>query len=220
MEFTTTYTGYLETYAEAVCVVQACKNGHLPFASSVRPTRKSGLTPPLANGTTYVWKQATIDQYYDRHNWSPNRQAGSFSLYRETCQIYWSENRRVELRLTPGIARTSSHHPTCSLRNETYKFKADGLMRKTTTVTVDNEMFVVYNYYKPEEAAVRLLLRPNKDVDLSLFHVTTTRGACQLCRKHHKKCNKQDNCERCTKRHLTCVYEDTDDVCSPTMITV
>lgn len=128
-----TFTGFIETEADALILIEACIQGFLEFCTCRIPTSKRSL---LKSGHIYLYKelQSSIKRWTDGRNWSPSRIQGKFLIYKE-----------LNHRLCEG----------------SLNFKDDGLIKKTFSVRVDGEMIHIVCYYTQLEVVFNCLLKPS-----------------------------------------------------------
>ncbi|KAF9039191.1 Gti1/Pac2 family-domain-containing protein, partial [Panaeolus papilionaceus] len=187
------WSGWIETTGDALLILEAAKRGIIP-----RVTRRlvDSERKMIMSGSVFVFEEeeSGIRRWTDGFYWSPSRILGNFLLYRETdkrsaahrggrADIDMSdvnEATRVEGHSLSrpradssamGVDRHRERNLVGSLTN-TYKFKPDGLMKKTFSLTINGVAQHLISYYKVEDVESGRLRSPSSLPELSSLDIS------------------------------------------------
>ncbi|KHJ32018.1 putative camp-independent regulatory protein pac2 [Erysiphe necator] len=168
-----TYFGHIKTPADAIKLFEACRLGLL---QRVRRRLSEKQRQLIKSGSVFIWDEheAGMRRWTDGKNWSPSRVSGSFLTYREMDGKRASHN---ELALLPRQSTTASHEsiPVSDEEldeesHEQYRYKPDGLMKQTFSITTSTgQNLHLISYYSRSDPNVRNLTQPS--FDLHLRHI-------------------------------------------------
>ncbi|PPR03576.1 hypothetical protein CVT24_007615 [Panaeolus cyanescens] len=187
------WSGWIETTGDALLILEAAKRGIIP-----RVTRRlvDSERRMIMSGSVFVFEEeeSGIRRWTDGFYWSPSRILGNFLLYRETDKRS-AANRggradndmndpndptRVEghslsrPRADSAVMGVNRHRERIlvgSLTN-TYKFKPDGLMKKTFSLTINGVAQHLISYYKVEDVESGRLRSPSSLPELASLDIS------------------------------------------------
>lgn len=146
-----TYHGYVRTPADAIKLFEACRLGLLPRVQR-RLSEKERQS--IRSGSVFVWdeREAGMRRWTDGKSWSASRVSGSFLTYREM------EGKRGG---GFGTSRRSNKSPDSGRVSdddmddnepEGYRYKADGLMKQSFSITTSTgqHLHLISYYARPQ----------------------------------------------------------------------
>ncbi|KAF7334613.1 hypothetical protein MVEN_02291500 [Mycena venus] len=190
------WSGWIETTGDALLILEAAQRGLIP-----RVTRRLVDTERkmITSGSVFVFNEdeSGIKRWTDGFFWSPSRILGNFLLYRETDKKGAGHGRRKK-----GAAggdedeegagggggeslsrpRSETKHTIDRHRERTlvgsltnsYKFKADGLMKKTFSLTIAGVAQHLISYYKVSDVESGRLRAPSSLPELASLDISPT----------------------------------------------
>ncbi|KAJ7631825.1 Gti1/Pac2 family-domain-containing protein, partial [Mycena rosella] len=183
------WSGWIETTGDALLILEAARRGLIP-----RVTRRlvDAERRMIASGSVFVFDEdeSGIKRWTDGCFWSPSRILGNFLLYRETDRRGAGhgrrrgeqegdegegEGRRGSLSRPrkegrAGVDRQRERTLVGSLTNS-YKFKPDGLMKKTFSLTIANATHHLISYYKIADVESGRLRAPSSLPELASLDI-------------------------------------------------
>ncbi|KAF8127314.1 Gti1/Pac2 family-domain-containing protein, partial [Mycena galopus ATCC 62051] len=181
------WSGWIETTGDALLILEAARRGLIP-----RVTRRlvDGERGMIASGSVFVFNEdeSGIKRWTDGFFWSPSRILGNFLLYRETDKKgaghsrrrkRWGRGRggeslsRPRNEVEPSVNRHRERTLVGSLTNS-YKFKADGLMKKTFSLTIGGVPQHLISYYKVSDVEAGRLRAPSTLPELASLDISPT----------------------------------------------
>ncbi|KAF8179986.1 Gti1/Pac2 family-domain-containing protein [Mycena galopus ATCC 62051] len=181
------WSGWIETTGDALLILEAARRGLIP-----RVTRRlvDGERGMIASGSVFVFNEdeSGIKRWTDGFFWSPSRILGNFLLYRETDKKGAGHSRR---RKSGGVGVEGEENEdgggggggggagegrrtlVGSLTNS-YKFKADGLMKKTFSLTIGGVPQHLISYYKVSDVEAGRLRAPSTLPELASLDISPT----------------------------------------------
>ncbi|KAJ6629839.1 Gti1/Pac2 family-domain-containing protein [Mycena sp. CBHHK59/15] len=193
------WSGWIETTGDALLILEAARRGLIP-----RVTRRlvDSERKMITSGSVFVFDEdeSGIKRWTDGFFWSPSRILGNFLLYRETDKRgagHGSRARRStdedaeggESLSRPrsegaaaGVDRHRERTLVGSLTNS-YKFKADGLMKKTFSLTIAGVAQHLISYYKIADVESGRLRAPSSLPELASLDIAPA-----LLDKAHFRC--------------------------------
>ncbi|KAG5735426.1 hypothetical protein E4T56_gene12792 [Termitomyces sp. T112] len=189
------WSGWIETTGDALLILEAARRGLIP-----RVTRRlvDSERKMICSGSVFVFDEdeSGIKRWTDGFFWSPSRILGNFLLYRETDKR-GSSHRGSKSESSPesgeqadgskpdgSLSRPKSndaHLPSTDKRIErtlmgsltnSYKFKTDGLMKKTFSVTIGGVVQHLISYYKIEDVQNGRLRPPSSLPELASLDIS------------------------------------------------
>ncbi|KAF9265002.1 hypothetical protein L218DRAFT_1076007 [Marasmius fiardii PR-910] len=184
------WCGWIETTGDALLILEAARRGLIP-----RVTRRlvDSERKMISSGSVFVFDEdeSGIKRWTDGFFWSPSRILGNFLLYRETDKK--SNNRGVKANGSGGdssdvgeegtslsrpkdgsqlgIERQRERNLMGSLTNNP-KFKSDGLMKKTFSLTIGGVAQHLISYYRVEDVENGRLRSPSSLPELASLSIS------------------------------------------------
>ncbi|KAF8814558.1 hypothetical protein BYT27DRAFT_7326528 [Phlegmacium glaucopus] len=189
------WSGWIETTRDALLILEAARRGLIP-----RVTRRlvDSERKMITSGSVFVFDEVEsgIKRWTDGFFWSPSRILGNFLLYRETDKRgaghrsarpdpemndqAISIDTRVEGQSLSrpktdngaiGVDKYKERTLVGSLTNS-YKFKPDGLMKKTFSLTIGEVAQHLISYYKIEDVENGRLRSPSSLPELASLDIS------------------------------------------------
>ena len=187
-----TFQGHVATTQDALILFEACLQGHLSHVPR-RPhdRERSSL---IRSGCVFIYEEnaSGIKRWTDGVTWSPSRILGNFLVYRELDKPFPpGEKKRAMKKPTRRPSRPGEPYPS-PLASEappqsygggdrtpseverqligslidSYGFKADGLVKKTMSVTVQGVTHHLVSYYNVHDVIANNLRTPSQTENL------------------------------------------------------
>ncbi|KAF4981892.1 hypothetical protein FZEAL_2361 [Fusarium zealandicum] len=159
-----TYHGYVRTPADAIRLFEACRLGVLPRVQR-RLSEKERQS--IRSGSVFVWdeREAGMRRWTDGKSWSASRVSGSFLTYREMEGKRgggFAATRRGAGK-TPDSGRGSDEDQDDG-EPEGYRYKADGLMKQSFSITTSTGQHLhLISYYSRPQPGQPELQQPTND---------------------------------------------------------
>ncbi|KAG6885799.1 hypothetical protein C0993_009559 [Termitomyces sp. T159_Od127] len=191
------WSGWIETTGDALLILEAARRGLIP-----RVTRRlvDSERKMICSGSVFVFDEdeSGIKRWTDGFFWSPSRILGNFLLYRETDKR-GSSHRGSKSESSPENGEQcggDSSKPDGSLSRpkgddahlagadkriertlmgsltNSYKFKTDGLMKKTFSLTIGGVSQHLISYYKIEDVQNGRLRPPSSLPELASLDIS------------------------------------------------
>lgn len=162
-----TYHGYVRTPGDAIKLFEACRLGLLPRVQR-RLSEKERQS--IRSGSVFVWdeREAGMRRWTDGKSWSASRVSGSFLTYREMEGKRGGGfgNGRRGAGKTPDSGRGSDEDHDDG-EPEGYRYKADGLMKQSFSITTSNGQHLhLISYYSRPQPGQPDLPQPSSDPSL------------------------------------------------------
>lgn len=162
-----TYNGYVRTPADAIRLFEACRLGVLPRVQR-RLSEKERQS--IRSGSVFVWdeREAGMRRWTDGKSWSASRVSGSFLTYREMEGKRGGgfSNGRRGAGKTPDSGRGSDEDQDDG-EPEGYRYKADGLMKQSFSITTSTGQHLhLISYYSRPQPGQPELPQPSNDPTL------------------------------------------------------
>ncbi|KAI5467983.1 Gti1/Pac2 family-domain-containing protein [Mariannaea sp. PMI_226] len=161
-----TYYGYVRTPADAIRLFEACRLGILPRVQR-RLSEKERQS--IRSGSVFVWdeREAGMRRWTDGKSWSASRVSGSFLTYREMeGKRGGGFSGRRNAGKTPDSGRGSDEDQDDG-EPEGYRYKADGLMKQSFSITTSNGQHLhLISYYSRPQPGQPDLPQPGTDPNL------------------------------------------------------
>ncbi|TQN69052.1 CAMP-independent regulatory protein pac2 [Colletotrichum shisoi] len=170
-----TYHGFVRTPADAIKLFEACRLGLLPRVQR-RLSEKERQS--IRSGSVFVWdeREAGMRRWTDGKSWSASRVSGSFLTYREMEGKRGSGfgGGRRGAGKTPDSGRGSDEDQEDG-EPEGYRYKADGLMKQSFSITTSTGQHLhLISYYSRPHPGSPELQQPSTDPQLR--HITPMKG--------------------------------------------
>ncbi|KAG2155299.1 Gti1/Pac2 family-domain-containing protein [Suillus bovinus] len=184
------WSGWIETTGDALLILEAARRGLIP-----RVTRRlvDAERKMITSGSVFVFDEdeSGIKRWTDGFFWSPSRILGNFLLYRhrgvrsDPAEMNEHSQYNVDgVRLegqtlsrpkgessSLGIDKHRERVLVGSLTNS-YKFKSDGLMKKTFSLTIGGVSQHLISYYKVEDVEQGRLRSPSSLPELASLDIS------------------------------------------------
>ncbi|ERS98892.1 hypothetical protein HMPREF1624_04084 [Sporothrix schenckii ATCC 58251] len=171
-----TYHGMVRTPADAIKLFEACRLGLLP---RVQRRLSEKERQAIRSGSVFVWdeREAGMRRWTDGKSWSASRVSGSFLTYREMEGKRgggFNTMRRVSGK-TPDSSGRGSDEDQDDGEPDGYRYKADGLMKQSFSITTSNgqHLHLISYYARPGPGDPDL---PQPIIDPSLRSVVPVKG--------------------------------------------
>ncbi|PPQ88374.1 hypothetical protein CVT25_002120 [Psilocybe cyanescens] len=191
------WSGWIETTGDALLILEAARRGLIP-----RVTRRlvDSERKMITSGSVFVFDEdeSGIKRWTDGFFWSPSRILGNFLLYRETDKRgagHRSARAEQEMAEVPtysvdgsrpdgqSLSRPKTDNTGMSVDKQrertlmgsltnSYKFKPDGLMKKTFSVTIGGVAQHLISYYKIEDVENGRLRSPSSLPELASLDIS------------------------------------------------
>ncbi|KFH48345.1 cAMP-independent regulatory protein-like protein [Hapsidospora chrysogenum ATCC 11550] len=170
-----TYYGYVRTPADAIKLFEACRMGLLPRVQR-RLSEKERQS--IRSGSVFVWdeREAGMRRWTDGKSWSASRVSGSFLTYREMEGKRgggFGGARRGSGKTSDGSRASDEDHDDGE--PEGYRYKADGLMKQSFSITTSTgqHLHLISYYSRPQPGQPDL---PQPTNDPALRHIVPVKG--------------------------------------------
>ncbi|KAG7087309.1 hypothetical protein E1B28_013286 [Marasmius oreades] len=184
------WCGWIETTGDALLILEAARRGLIP-----RVTRRlvDSERKMIDSGSVFVFDEdeSGIKRWTDGFFWSPSRILGNFLLYRETDKKTSGRGGRCNggggdssdagdegnTLSRPrdgsqlGLERQRERNLMGSLTNNP-KFKSDGLMKKTFSLTIGGVAQHLISYYRVEDVENGRLRSPSSLPELASLSIS------------------------------------------------
>ncbi|KAG6836637.1 hypothetical protein H0H93_005664 [Arthromyces matolae] len=191
------WSGWIETTGDALLILEAARRGLIP-----RVTRRlvDSERKMICSGSVFVFDEdeSGIKRWTDGFFWSPSRILGNFLLYRETDkrgsghrgskseassdnnEHHYNDSSKLEGSLSRPKG-DDAHLASSDKRIErtlmgsltnSYKFKPDGLMKKTFSLTIGGVSQHLISYYKIEDVQNGRLRPPSSLPELASLDIS------------------------------------------------
>ncbi|KAI3615058.1 camp-independent regulatory protein [Moniliophthora roreri] len=179
------WCGWIETTGDALLILEAARRGLIP-----RVTRRlvDSERKMITSGSVFVFDEdeSGIKRWTDGFFWSPSRILGNFLLYRETDKKSSGRSRGVDVTeigdesnslskpkdgSQAGTEKLRERNLMGSLTNN-YKFKSDGLMKKTFSLTIGGVAQHLISYYRVEDVENGRLRSPSSLPELASLSIS------------------------------------------------
>ncbi|KAL2211007.1 hypothetical protein CC79DRAFT_1319824 [Sarocladium strictum] len=159
-----TYHGYVRTPGDAIKLFEACRLGLLPRVQR-RLSEKERQS--IRSGSVFVWdeREAGMRRWTDGKSWSASRVSGSFLTYREMEGKRGGGfgNGRRNNGKTPESGRASDEDQDDG-EPEGYRYKADGLMKQSFSITTSTGQHLhLISYYSRPQPGQPEMNQPSSD---------------------------------------------------------
>ncbi|KAL1921083.1 uncharacterized protein VTP21DRAFT_11718 [Calcarisporiella thermophila] len=175
-----TYFGYIDTTQDALLIFEACQRGLLPKLNRRLQEKERGI---VRSGSVFVFdeRESGIKRWTDGRVWSPSRILGNFLIYRELDRR--GPSGRRELLSSPERSTAFPNDPETRAEREkerslvgsltnSYRFKRNGLIKKTLSLVVNGVSQHLISYYAIEEVKMGRLRRPSSVPELASLEIS------------------------------------------------
>ncbi|KAL9708791.1 Global transcription regulator sge1 [Leucoagaricus gongylophorus] len=162
------WSGWIETTGDALLILEAARRGLIP-----RVTRRliDSERKMITSGSVFVFDEdeSGIKRWTDGLFWSPSRILGNFLLYREIDKRGNGGRSAKEGEISVNKQRERTL--LGSLTN-VYRFKQDGLMKKTFSLSIGGASQHLISYYKVEDVESGRLRSPSSLPELASLEIS------------------------------------------------
>lgn len=184
---TETFYGYIETTRDSLLLFEACKRGLLPRITRRLQDKERIL---IRSGTIFCFdeRESGIKRWTDGLVWSPSRILGNFLIYRELqdkklMRSPYSTDSNMILNkqmtrnnggyvIAPDLLRRQQEKALVGSLKTSFKFKRNGLIKKSMSLIVDGVQQHIISYYSKEDVLSKKLRTPSSLVELSSLEVS------------------------------------------------
>ncbi|QRW22785.1 cAMP-independent regulatory protein pac2 [Rhizoctonia solani] len=175
---------FIETTEDALLILEAARRGLIPRVTRRLVDRERRM---ITSGSVFVFDEdeSGIKRWTDGLLWSPSRILGNFLLYRETDKKGTALTPMPNLHLmkdsTTSLSRPKDGRAQADRNREralvgsltnSYKFKPDGMMKKTFSLTVNGSTQHLISYYKVADVEEGRLRTPSSLPELSVLDIS------------------------------------------------
>ncbi|KAI8365199.1 Gti1/Pac2 family-domain-containing protein [Radiomyces spectabilis] len=190
---TETFHGYIETTQDVLLVFEGCRRGLLPTVSRRLQDKERKM---IQSGSVFVFdeRESGIKRWTDGLVWSPSRILGNFLIYRELDKrsigdkkhsmsslsndsrqrSYSADQSSASSQISAvglSIDRTKERRLVGSL-SDSYKFRKDGLIKKTMSIVVNGVPQHLISYYHPQDILQNRLRTPSSVPELASLEIS------------------------------------------------
>ncbi|ORX62880.1 hypothetical protein DM01DRAFT_1297754 [Hesseltinella vesiculosa] len=183
MLVTESFHGFIETTQDVLLIFEGCRRGLLPRICRRLQERERKT---IRSGSVFVFDQreSGIKRWTDGRVWSPSRILGNFLIYREldkrdpgekkTALLTPMEDRRLSYSSidTAGPVDRNRERQLVGSLSDTYKFRPDGLIKKTMSIVVNGVSQHLISYYDPRDVLENKLRTPSSVPELASLEIS------------------------------------------------
>ncbi|SAM09382.1 hypothetical protein [Absidia glauca] len=176
-----TFFGYVETTKDSLILLEACRKGHLPRVGRRLQEQERHL---VKSGAVFCFdeNESGIKRWTDGLVWSPSRIHGNFLVYRELDdrknddeqqqqeQQQDDSSNNVQL-ITSGLTLLSKRQRERSSRHS-YRFKDNGLIKKSMSVVVNGVQQHLISYYNKDDVFKNKFQTPSDIPELAALEIS------------------------------------------------
>lgn len=165
-----TFNGYIDTTYDALVVFEACLSGQLSLA--LRRPCDYERQELIRSGNVFIYKEGSgLQRWTDGVNWSPSRILDNFLVYRELERpLAPGSQRKANKKMGTGAIPKPQPPPNTNNEDrrligslvDSYDFKHEGLVKKTTKITFQDEAYHLVCYYTCNAIKAGLYKTPSK----------------------------------------------------------
>ncbi|KAI8875064.1 hypothetical protein K501DRAFT_203395 [Backusella circina FSU 941] len=174
-----TFHGYIETTQDALFVFEGCRRGLLPKICRRLQERERKM---IQSGSIFVFdeRESGIKRWTDGRVWSPSRILGNFLIYREVDKKKSNGDRQVYKQQEQQHGTIAKERQLVGSLSDPYRFKSDGLIKKTMSIVVNGVAQHLISYYDPQEVMDAKLRTPSLMPELASLEISP-----ELLARHH-----------------------------------
>ncbi|KAI8081603.1 Gti1/Pac2 family-domain-containing protein [Halteromyces radiatus] len=197
MLVTESFHGFIETTQDVLLIFEGCRRGLLPRICRRLQERERKM---IRSGSVFVFDQreSGIKRWTDGRVWSPSRILGNFLIYREldkrntgdkkmsissTSSVGSLDERRLSYSMentttssttttTAGSVDRNRDRQLVGSLSDTYKFRQDGLIKKTMSIVVNGVSQHLISYYDPRDVLQQKLRTPSSVPELASLEIS------------------------------------------------
>ncbi|KAG0363482.1 Gti1/Pac2 family-domain-containing protein [Gamsiella multidivaricata] len=179
MSVVETFHGYIETTQDTLLIFEACRRGLLPRICRRLQEKERRI---VQSGTVFVFdeRESGIKRWTDGLVWSPSRILGNFLVYRELDKRNSGKkdvspidraSRSSDSDAESVIDKSKERALVGSLTNS-YRFKRNGLIKKTMSIIVNGVSQHMISYYSKEDVLAGKLRTPSSVPELAGLEIS------------------------------------------------
>ncbi|CDS03423.1 hypothetical protein LRAMOSA00825 [Lichtheimia ramosa] len=195
MLVTETFHGFIESTQDVLLIFEGCRRGLLPRICRRLQEKERKM---IQSGSVFVFdeRESGIKRWTDGRVWSPSRILGNFLIYRELDKRAPGEKRHSSSTATSaaaagdmrqrsysadhgganggvstGVDRGRERQLVGSL-SDSYKFRKDGLIKKTMSIVVNGVAQHLISYYHPNDVLQGSLRTPSSVPELASLEIS------------------------------------------------
>ncbi|KAF9135652.1 hypothetical protein BGW39_001532 [Mortierella sp. 14UC] len=179
MSIVETFHGYVETTQDTLLIFEACRRGLLPRICRRLQEKERRI---VQSGTVFVFdeRESGIKRWTDGLVWSPSRILGNFLVYRELDKR--NSGKKDASPIDRASRSSSSDNETAIEKNKeralvgsltnSYRFKKNGLIKKTMSIVVNGVSQHMISYYSKEDVLTGKLRTPSSVPELASLEIS------------------------------------------------
>ncbi|KAG0306953.1 hypothetical protein BGZ97_000569 [Linnemannia gamsii] len=179
MSIVETFHGYMETTQDTLLIFEACRRGLLPRICRRLQEKERRI---VQSGTVFVFdeRESGIKRWTDGLVWSPSRILGNFLVYRELDKR--NSGKKDASPIDRASRSSSSDNETAIEKNKeralvgsltnSYRFKKNGLIKKTMSIVVNGVSQHMISYYSKEDVLSGKLRTPSSVPELATLEIS------------------------------------------------
>ncbi|CDH59116.1 camp-independent regulatory protein [Lichtheimia corymbifera JMRC:FSU:9682] len=155
----TTFQGYIETTRDSLLIFEACKRGLLPRVNRRLQEKERQL---VQSGAVFCFdeNESGIKRWTDGLVWSPSRILGNFLVYRELDKRC-PQGDELTRGGSQNISERQRERALVGSLTNSYRFKKDGLIKKSMSLIVDGVQQHLVSYYNKDDVLNNRLQTPS-----------------------------------------------------------
>ncbi|KAI8148446.1 Gti1/Pac2 family-domain-containing protein [Fennellomyces sp. T-0311] len=196
MLVTETFHGFIETTQDVLLIFEGCRRGLLPRICRRLQEKERKM---IQSGSVFVFdeRESGIKRWTDGRVWSPSRILGNFLIYRELDKRAPGEKRYSAATATSAAAAGDMRQRSYSADHghvtspggggsmdrgrerqlvgslsDSYKFRKDGLIKKTMSIVVNGVAQHLISYYHPDDVLQGTLRSPTSVPELASLEIS------------------------------------------------
>ncbi|OAD03888.1 hypothetical protein MUCCIDRAFT_141801 [Mucor lusitanicus CBS 277.49] len=186
-----TFFGYIETTKDALLIFEGCRRGLIPRVSRRLQEKERRM---IRSGSVFVFDESEsgIKRWTDGLVWSPSRILGNFLIYRELDKRVPGDKKLSISSASSNDARQRSYSADQSVMgvssgmstdrsrerrlvgslSDSYRFRKDGLIKKTMSIVVHGVAQHLISYYLPNDIIANKLRTASSVPDLASLEIS------------------------------------------------
>ncbi|KAI9478858.1 MAG: Gti1/Pac2 family-domain-containing protein [Benjaminiella poitrasii] len=190
---TETFHGYIETTQDVLLIFEGCRRGLIPRVCRRLQEKERRM---IRSGSVFVFdeRESGIKRWTDGLVWSPSRILGNFLIYRELDKRVPGDKKLSISSASSNDSRQRSYSADQSAmggvvstaistdRNrerrlvgslsDSYRFRKDGLIKKTMSIMVNGVAQHLISYYLPSDIIANKLRTPSSVPELASLEIS------------------------------------------------
>ncbi|KAI9321421.1 Gti1/Pac2 family-domain-containing protein [Dichotomocladium elegans] len=156
----TSFHGYIETTRDSLLIFEACRRGLIPRVNRRLQEKDRDL---VQSGAVFCFdeNESGIKRWTDGLVWSPSRILGNFLVYRELDKRSSQSDDEMSRKGTHNPSNRQQERALVGSLTNSYRFRVDGLIKKSMSLTVNGVSQHLVSYYTKEDVLRRRLSTPS-----------------------------------------------------------